>query len=259
LLGHGDDAEQYGALAEKEKCAFNNRFWDAKAGWYDRGSQTANAMPLALGVVPEDRRAAVLAHVIEDIHAHQDHVTAGEVGYPYLLRALMEAGRNDVAMAMMMRKDAPSYGSQLAQGATSLTEAWDANRANSQDHLMLGAAEEWFYRALGGIDVDMSRGVGEQITVNAQVVAGVDWVKCGYASKLGKVESDWKRDGDAILLEVTVPSGVQATIYLPDGTVQRVAGGTHRFKVETARVSQGLERATAMPRTSLGYLPETAQ
>ena len=67
--------------------------------------QTANAMPLALGVVPEERRAAGLKHVVDDIHAHEDHVTAGEVGYPYMLRALMEGGRSDVLMAMMMRKD----------------------------------------------------------------------------------------------------------------------------------------------------------
>jgi len=49
-----------------------------------------------------------------------------------------------------------SYGYQLAQGATALTEAWDANPANSQDHFMLGDAEEWFYRGLGGINLDLS-------------------------------------------------------------------------------------------------------
>ena len=58
LLRHADDANRYGALAEREKAAFNARFWDEKAGYYDRGSQTANAMPLALGVVPEEQRAA---------------------------------------------------------------------------------------------------------------------------------------------------------------------------------------------------------
>ena len=65
-------------------------------GQYDKGSQTANAMPLELGLVPEARRAEVLAHIVADIHAHNDHVTTGEVGYPYMLRALMAAGRNDV-------------------------------------------------------------------------------------------------------------------------------------------------------------------
>lgn len=149
LLGHVEDAAKYKALAEREKTAFNTRFWKEESNFYDTGSQTANAMPLALGIVPENKRAAVLAHVVEDIHAHNDHVTTGEVGYPYLLRALMEAGRSDVVLALMLRKDPPSYGSQLEAGATSLTEAWDANPKSSQDHFMLGGAEEWFYRRAG--------------------------------------------------------------------------------------------------------------
>jgi alpha-L-rhamnosidase len=218
LLNHSDDAVSYAALAEQEKDAFNRRFWDAQAGYYDKGSQTANAMPLALGIVPEDRRAAVLDHVVADIHAHDDHVTTGEVGYPYLLRALMEAGRNDLVLAMMLRKDPPSYGSQLAAGATSLTEAWDANPKNSQDHFMLGGAEEWFYRGLGGIDFDMSRRSEERITIRPRAVVGVDWVKCGYDSKVGKIESDWKRAGDEVRFEVTVPRGAEAKVVLPTGS-----------------------------------------
>ena len=214
LLGHAEDANRYGALAAREKAAFNARFWDDKAGYYDKGSQTANAMPLALGLVPEAHREQVLEHVIADIQAHDDHVTTGEVGYPYMLRVLMDAGRNDVLLAMMLRKDPPSYGSQLAAGATSLTEAWDANPKSSQDHFMLGGAEEWFYRGLGGIDFDLSRPeAAERITIRPRVVEGVTWVKCGYDSKLGMVKSAWNRDGAVTTLDVTLP--VQSTIVLP--------------------------------------------
>jgi alpha-L-rhamnosidase len=246
LLGHAEDAKRYGALAERESAAFNRRFWDEKAGWYDRGSQTANAMPLGLGVVPEARRAAVLAHVVADIHAHDDHVTTGEIGYPYLLRALMQAGGDDLLLAMMRRKDAPSYGAQLAAGATSLTEAWDANPTSSQDHFMLGGAEEWFYRELGGIDFDLSRDrADERITIRPDAAKGLEWVRCGFQSRLGKIESDWKTAGGITAYEVTVPA--EATVILPakavpvgkriqgtengGETVYRVKAGSYRFTV----------------------------
>jgi hypothetical protein len=230
IVGRAEDAAGYRELAVRERVAFQRRFWNEGAGYYDTGSQTANAMPLALGLVPEDRRAAVLAHVIADIHEHEDHVTSGEVGYPYLLRALMAAGRSDVVLAMMLREDAPSYGSQIAAGATALTEAWDANPKSSQDHFMLGGAEEWFYRGLGGIDVDMGR--AERIVVRPETVVGVDWIKTGYMSRLGQIESDWQREGDATRFEVTVPAGAQATVMLPDGGVHRVSGGMHTFVVK---------------------------
>ncbi|HEV2578941.1 MAG TPA: family 78 glycoside hydrolase catalytic domain [Acidobacteriaceae bacterium] len=218
LLERTEDAASYESLAKSTADAFNRRFWNAEHGWYDTGSQTANAMPLALGAVPTERRAAVLQHVVDDIHAHQDHVTAGEIGYPYLLRALAEGGRDDVILAIMLRKDPPSYGSQLEAGATALTEAWDANPHSSQDHFMLGSAEEWFYRRLGGMDIDLSReNEVERLTVRPVAVKGVDWVRCGYDSALGKVESDWRRASGKVLYSVTVPK--RATVVLPAGAI----------------------------------------
>ncbi len=215
LLGQANNAASYRALAEREKIAFNTRYWNATGGFYDKDSQTANAMPLALGIVPEEQRAALLQRIVADIHAHGDHITTGEVGYPYLLRALMQAGRSDVLLAMLLRKDPPSYGSQLAAGATALTEAWDANPRSSQDHFMLGGAEEWFYRGLGGIDLDMSRPASERITIRPRIVDGVAWVKCGYASTLGDIKSDWNRTGAVTTLSVTIPAGAQATVAVP--------------------------------------------
>ena len=215
LLGHAEDAAAYAGLAARESDAFNRKYWDARNGWYDRGSQTASAMPLALGIVPADRKAEVLAHIVADIHAHDDHITTGEVGYPYLLRALMQGGRNDVVLAMLLRKDPPSYGSQLAAGATSLTEAWDANPRSSQDHFMLGGAEEWLYRGLGGIDFDMSRSHDERIVIRPAIIDGVTWVKCRYDSVLGRIRSDWKQEGGATSIDIAIPPHATATLILP--------------------------------------------
>ena len=215
LLGHADDALMYAALVEREKDAFNRKFWDADKGYYDKGSQTANAMPLALSIVPEERRAAVLEHVVADIEAHDDHITTGEVGYPYMLRALMAGWRNDLVLAMMLRKDPPSYGSQLAKGATSLTEAWDANPVASQDHFMLGGAEEWFYRGLGGIDFDMSRSADERITIRPAMVEGLAWVKCSYKSVMGEIRSEWRQEDGVTSIDIAIPPGATGTLILP--------------------------------------------
>ncbi len=225
LLHHPEDAATYAALAERERQAFNRRFWNEQTNTYDKGSQTANAMPLALGLVPEERRAAVLEHIIADIHAHHDHVTTGEVGYPYMMRALMQAGRSDVLLAMLLRTDAPSYGAQLAAGATSLTEAWDANPRSSQDHFMLGGAEEFFYRGLGGIDLDLSR--SEPLIVRPAILPGLDWVKTSYLSSKGRIETSWKREPNRITLTVTTPT--KATLELPNTTPKTITPGTHTF------------------------------
>jgi len=242
LLGKSEDAAKYRALASHEKDVFNARFFNAAAQVYDKGSQAAQAMPLALGIVPEGSRAAVLEKLVTDIHARDDHTTAGEVGFAYIVRALIQAGRGDVMLAMMMRKDPPSYGSQLAAGATALTEAWDS-KTGSQDHFMLGAGEEWLYRGLLGIDVDMSRAdKSARLTIKPQMVQGVEWARGAYASAMGMVKTEWKREGGAV--EVTVTAPAAATVVLPAGAVVEgnsgrrvgdkwvVGAGVWRFRVK---------------------------
>jgi len=129
-------------------------------------------------------------------------------------RGLSGAGRGDVLLAMMLRKDAPSYGSQLAAGATALTEAWDS-KTGSQDHFMLGAGNEWFYRGLLGIDVDRSR--SEALIVKPQIVEGVDWVKGSYESSLGMVGVEWKRRPGGVEVMVTSPG--ETRVLLPGAVI----------------------------------------
>jgi hypothetical protein len=74
------------------------------------------------------RRPAVLANLVRTCATRGNALTAGDVGYRYLLRALADGGRSDVIFDMNNQSDKPGYGYQLAHGATSLTEAWDADR-----------------------------------------------------------------------------------------------------------------------------------
>jgi hypothetical protein len=231
LLDKPDDAAEFTRRAEAVKDSFNAHLFHAEQMSYDRGSQTANAMALALGLVPERYREGVLANLVKDIRGHGDHVTAGDIGYHYLVRALTDGGRSDVLYQMLMRTDNPSYGYQLKQGATALTEAWDANPASSQDHFMLGHAEEWFYRGLGGIDFDMSRDPERRIWLHPQVVNGVNSSAVEYASVLGKIGSRWQVQGNVLRMDVSVPPGVEATISLP--------AEFHRDVLESGRALQG--------------------
>jgi hypothetical protein len=83
-----------------------------------------------------------------------------------------------------MRTDSPSYGYQLNNGATALTEAWDANPSSSQDHFMPGHAEEWFYRGLAGIDFDLDREQSLRIWIHPQIVGDTHFASASYKSVL---------------------------------------------------------------------------
>lgn len=220
LLGKPEVAATYAALGAAVNQAFNQHFYHPQQHSYDTGSQTANAMPLALGLVPDSEKQDVLSSLIADIRAHNDHFTAGDIGHHYVIKALMENSRSDVIFAMLQRRDSPGYGYQLATGATALPEAWDASTNSSQDQYMLGAAETWFYRGMAGIDVDMSPDAADPFILEPAFVDGLSWVKSSYRSVLGTVSIGWHRNANSILLDITVPANATASLLLPQHASQ---------------------------------------
>lgn len=215
LLQRDDDAAKYTGLAEKVREAFNENFFHSDTNQYDRGSQTANAISLVVGLVPIEKREAVLANLVADIRNHGNHLTAGDIGFHYVLLALLQGGRSDVIYDMLSRTDAPSYGDQLAKGATSLTEAWDANPHSSQNHFMLGHAKEWFYEGLGGLHFDLSQPEGKQIVIYPRIVKGISFAEVNYKSIIGKISSRWTHSLRRGSLQVTIPANTSAEVYIP--------------------------------------------
>jgi alpha-L-rhamnosidase len=237
VLGQNEDSQAYAEQAARVRDVFNERFFDAAQHRYDRGSQTAQAMPLALGMVAEDQRTAVLDALVADIRAHQNHTTSGEVGFHYEVDALLEGGRSDVLLDMLERTDAPSYGYILAQGATSLTEGWDGG--HSQDHFMLGSAEEWFYRGLGGINVDLSQKAAQRLILHPVVVGNIQWARVHYRSAFGEIESEWHRGATETVYKFTVPANARAKIQ-----IDSAAAGTATVNGVAPAQASGVEEST---------------
>jgi alpha-L-rhamnosidase len=215
LIGETEQAERCAALARRVRRAFGARFFNEKAGHYDRGSQTANGMALAMGLVDRAQEPRVLDSLVRDIRARENHITAGDIGFRFVLDALAGAGRSDVIFDLLSRTDPPSYGAQLRQGATTLTEAWDAKPAKSQNHLMLGHAEIWFYQSLAGIRLDMTRAVPDRLTIQPAIVGDVSWVEASYESILGRIVSCWERQDRKFTLSIEIPCNATGTVYVP--------------------------------------------
>ena len=228
LLGKPDEARQYAALADRIRAAFNKKFWNEQAGIFATGSQCANAVPLVMGIAEPNMRARALDAIVRDVQAKG--LTAGDVGYHYLLRALYEGGRSDVIYDMNNQSDNPGYGYQLKMGATALTEAWNAEVRSSHNHFMLGHITEWLYAGLGGIQLDPAAPGWKNFIIQPAIVGDLAWVKAHYDSPYGRIVSHWKRSGRKVTMDVTVPANSTATVVTPDGKRHQAGPGKHQFK-----------------------------
>lgn len=217
LIGRTGDARDYAARAERVRGLLNRTFYNSSAGHYVGDTQCANALALVMGFAPPADRARILGALVRDVESHGGATTAGDVGFRYVLQALARGGRSDVIYRMINQDAKPGYGYQLKMGATSLTEAWDADRRSSQDHFMLGQVVEWFYRDLAGIDFDRDAPGFGKIVLRPQAVEGLGWVDAAYDSIHGPISARWEHRGDTFILNVTIPANTTGTVYVPSG------------------------------------------
>jgi alpha-L-rhamnosidase len=241
-LGLPDDAKKYAAMAEGVKDTLNKAFLDPATGiygekgwlirkgngevpggleplhsvWWDGDrpcTQAGQVMPLALGMVPDAARPAVESALLREIAAHKGRLSTGFVSTPYLLDVLMdlapEAGWN-----LTTTRDFPSwFGMTLGSGNDLMKETWSGGAAIMPS--LGGNFARWCYRGLGGIRPDESAPGFRKTIIKPAIVGDLKWVECWHDSPYGRIVSNWKREGQKLTMDVTIPANTSATVHVP--------------------------------------------
>ncbi|HEY5510335.1 MAG TPA: family 78 glycoside hydrolase catalytic domain [Prolixibacteraceae bacterium] len=222
LCGKAVEAATTDKLSAQVRTAFNKKFFDPATKVYSTGSQTAMAMPMCVGLVEDKFRKEVFRNLVGSIEKSGKALTAGDIGFHFLVKALEEGGGSQLLFDMNFRDDVPGYGFQLKKGATALTESWPALEQVSNNHLMLGHLMEWFYTGLGGIKQDPGSQGFERIIIRPEIVGDLTFAKAGYNSVHGRIRSEWKLEKDEITMEVEIPVNTTGTIFFPVSAGARV-------------------------------------
>ena len=215
-FGLEDDYNKYSKSAEKVRTALLQKYYNPETGVFSTGSQTAYAMSLYTGIIPETDKEKVFNNLIKSIQNNDYALTSGDIGYHFLVRVLSENGRSDVLYKMNDRSDRPGYGYQLKKGATSLTESWAALTNVSNNHMMLGHLMEWFYSGLGGIYQEDNSVAYKEIIIAPKPVGNIKWVNCSYNSERGIIASKWKIEENKFTLNIEIPTDAIAKIVIPE-------------------------------------------
>ncbi|HJX71934.1 MAG TPA: alpha-L-rhamnosidase C-terminal domain-containing protein, partial [Bacteroidales bacterium] len=215
LLQKTSEKEHYARCAEEVRIAFNNEFFDSVDKVYSTGSQTAMAIPLCMGIVENAHRESVFRNLVDSITANDKALTAGDIGFHYLLQALNEGGASRLLYEMNNRDDVPGYGYQLKKGATALTESWPALEIVSNNHLMLGHLMEWFYSGIGGITQEEQSAGFRKIIIRPAVIGDLSSAKTSFESPYGMIQTDWMMDEGNLRLKINIPANTTAIVYLP--------------------------------------------
>jgi alpha-L-rhamnosidase len=217
LIGDKEEVKRLADEAAEIKTAFNKKFFNFKTKIYATGSQTAMAMPISVGLVEEEYKSEVFKNMVDSIATNGKKLTAGDVGYHFLVEALHAAGASHLLFDMNARDDVPGYGFQLRKGATALTESWPALEEVSNNHLMLGHIMEWFYYGLAGISQSDSSVAYKDIIIKPEPVGDLTHVKGSFKSPYGLITSEWKKIDKNFDLTVNIPPNSNADVFVPFG------------------------------------------
>ncbi len=225
-LGNSADRDTWRARAGALKTAINARLRN-DAGVYIDGlsaegtpsahvSQHANIFPLALDLVPDSRRAAVVDKVREL------RMSVGMVTVSWLVRALGEAGEGPQLLDLFTREDWPGWARCLARGATATWESWDSDtvKDESLSHAWGAAGLEGYLRYVLGIR-PLKPQYEEVLIQPLDFADKLEWAGGHLTTDRGEIAVRWSRAPGSYELRVKLPGNVTAQVALPAGAAAR--------------------------------------
>lgn len=218
-------------------------------------TQTAYALALRFGLIPESDRAGAVDNLVACIDARGGRLSTGFLGVAHLLPALSDGGRADIAYDLLLAEDYPSWLYAVNAGATTIWERWDGwtvdrgfqdPEMNSFNHYAFGAVGEWMYRTAAGIDwtaaAATSDGV-QQVTFAPCPTVRLEHIRARVETPAGPAECGWRWSERTLHVDIEAPLSSRCHVYLPikpsaphQSRILELESGRHRFQIPADQV-----------------------
>ena len=218
ILEKKEDVAMYTDLADKTRQAFLEKYYDKENETY--GKAGGNIFALKMGV-PADQYPRVIAALKENIMENKGHVDTGIFGTQFFFEVLAEHGMNDLAYEAMNKHEEPGYGHWLELGSTTTREQWSTR--GSHNHPMFGGGLVWLYRKLAGMNADAKNPGYRHIVFQPHVVEELSYVTYSNITPYGKAGILWRNNPDKFEMEVIIPVGSEATVYVPANDLEQIS------------------------------------
>jgi alpha-L-rhamnosidase len=233
VLGYKDDTEKYQTLYNHIAEAYRTQYIQPD-GTVTGNTQSAYVVTLYSGIAPASLRANMTTRLVKDIEAHNNHLTTGFLGTPFLMFVLDDNHRPDVAYKLLLQDTYPSWGYMVAKGATTWWERWNGDTGdpsmNSYNHYAFGSVMAWVFRRAAGIDTDPSGPGFHHLTIAPHFDPALPTLHTEYDSPYGTITTDWSSANHTFTIKT--PPNTTAKITLPNSKTTQVGSGTHTYTIQ---------------------------
>ena len=247
VLGYDEDAARYGGWARAIGDAFVKQWWDPALRRFktSHGFQASIALPLFAGICDHSSASnisAACAQAVADVTMqgectpcessrpcpgqmclHAMHVTGGIMGAEALLPALSMAGHGDIALAVALQPDFPSWAAMTRDGSGTLWELWDGAlndpEGSSRNHVMFSSLRTWAGVAVAGLSALHPGWSAALIAPDWRIIQSssnnISSASCSVVAPAGTISSSWSAPSHALHPTTTGGRSVRVTASLP--------------------------------------------
>ncbi|MBE6733075.1 MAG: hypothetical protein E7561_03670 [Ruminococcaceae bacterium] len=218
VIGYKKEKAYAEALAEELLTLLRKRCINHGTATAIGRCQTTQAVAIALGIF-EDCELYNAGRVLEEIIADDGgRFDGGFYGMRYLFHALSITGRSDLAYKLIMREEYPSYKWTINEGMTALPEGFKTKESFSYNHHFFGDISHWFYRWLGGINVNPYGDNANYVEICPRFIDALSDVKASYVLSGGKVSVKWEKHSHGkVSVFVEADEDVKVRFLAPEG------------------------------------------
>ncbi len=219
VAGREADARLCEDFSDRLRTAVRRELIDLERAVAIGECQTSQAMAIYYGILDGEEKEMALLKLVEYIERDKGHIDTGVLGGRVLFHVLAEGGYADLAYEIMVEPTPPSYGYWLEQGYTSLAEDFltDDEGINSKNHHFWGDISAFFIKRICGINYNPDGGDTSRLLLAPHFIGALDFASAHHDCPMGRICSEWKREGEAVIWSLAIPDGMSCELKLPKG------------------------------------------
>ena len=161
----------------------------------------------------EEERIGLLNRLISQIEATDWHLDFGVLGNKFVMHTLGSMGEGNIGHRMLAQRTFPGCQRWIDLGATTLWECW--NGGGSHNHHMFSDISSFLYKYVGGISPDETEPGFAHTILRPAIDSGMESASATHESMYGEVACHWSNKDGQVSIQIKVPFGCHATLYLP--------------------------------------------
>lgn len=234
ILGREEDAAHFAKVYENVRQAFIEEYVH-EDGTMDADFQGIYVIALQMGLVTDELRPKMAAHLAEMIKKNHNCLDTGFLSVLFLMDVLCDNGMRDLAYKLLFQTACPSWLYEVEKGATTMWESWGAIAEDgtvstySYNHYAFGCVGDWMYRHIGGLQI-LEPGY-KKFRVAPALDCGLTFAETAQETPYGRAAVEWEIIDGKACVRVEVPPNASAEICLPGMETQTVGSGRYLYLV----------------------------